>query len=199
MQKLDSALAFILDINQGGKYLSEQTRSDIRAGKLKLVESTLIIRKEITGAANKLDVIDSNTKRLVGISDFEGQFITNPVVMFGISLSSQKIAQASFTSPAVIAYSQKITDFDKALLNGKIKISQTDIKLNQNVAALLNGGVPAGVRAEQYAPLSALQVLTNDENIDIELSFANGLTVEDASTNKSAVEVMIHCFELVKK
>ncbi|MFD3001439.1 hypothetical protein ACFS7Z_13790 [Pontibacter toksunensis] len=143
------------------------------------------LRSKIT-AGGILELIDSNTKKVDGLSSFDGRSLED-----GVNLALEKVRFAYGTSatvggatdPVAIKYSTAYADVPAALANADLVISQHGKQiLSVPVQRFLLGAAsnrPAGL--EDAYELDAIRLIKEKTELSIAIRFPKGATLPDAN------------------
>lgn len=157
----------------------------------------LYIKKDITGASNIVNLIDANTLKQKGVVSFDsnGRLYQNRAVIFDkIFVGYQTNAAANMEGQLV--YNAVPTG---ALYNADLIIRQDGREVvRKNVSSLINLGQPLSLE-EYYADLGNLRYLKDNEEVEIDLEFANGASMPLAATAYQYIFVKISGFETQRK
>ncbi|SHJ45270.1 hypothetical protein [Aquimarina spongiae] len=189
-----AAFGFLKDVS---KILSSELYSLIQGERVRLVDHTGYVRKNITGASSNFDIIDSETEAIKGVSTIKGQrlrkneahIITQLAVGYGSidNAGNEGAAQYGHTNIA-------------ALRNANLVISQNNREvLNLPLADLIRPNGDDMNSSDQYYKLSAFAYLVDDEDFEMQVIFPNGVAMPAVvGSANHYLEVMWKGFKTIK-
>ncbi len=197
------ALAFLVSIALAGRLsasLNSLVLGDDAQGtnpKVTLNPVDLYIKKNITDAGAITPLLDANTKKLRGVVSFDanGRLSQNRGVIFDrIQVGYQTHADADKEGALV---------YNKApigeLYNADLVIVQDGREVfKRNVSSLINEGVPLSIE-DKYADTDNLRYLKDDDEVEINLEFPNGVVMPAADVANQYIMVKLSGFETQKK
>ncbi len=157
----------------------------------------LYIKKDITSASSSFPLLDANTKQLRGVVSFNanGRLAQNRAVVFNkIFIGYQTDAAAG--KEGELVYNKAAIG---ALYNADLIISQDGREvLRQNISSLMNLGTPQAID-DNYATLENLRYLVDDQDVEIDLEFANGVSMPASGVAYQYLFVKIKGYETQRK
>lgn len=186
----------------GNQYLSPEDRIALDNKELRLVETSLKIRKKMSGLGGLQYLLTTETGKTVGISDFDKKKIENPFVAVAVGVAGNITLQSASPTVDGVKYAKSAGNFDDACLSAKLEFRQdSQVKIRKNIASLVSDAAPEAVQGLVAMPLSLPQVLNNKGNIDITIQFPEDITVAAGGVGNSEtfVEVEIVGYELIRK
>lgn len=105
-----------------------------QAGKIKVLSNVIILRKEVT-VGNTQQLVDSSTKKIAGVSDFDGNILADnrALIVGGIRIGYSTDASAG--KEAELEY---ITALPIAYRNSRLRITQGGIIFDYPLSCLSN-------------------------------------------------------------
>jgi hypothetical protein len=157
--------------------LKQQMITDLTNNTILLQSETLYVKKNITGAAGIVNLIDANTLNVPGICNFDKNNLqTGRVFVFDQICIGYKSDAASGKEGA-LAYTATAP---AELQNAIFKITQNGKKIIELPVIDLHNAVTGTNRNDQYTQLKALGLLVDDKTIEMQLIFPTPMT---AGTN----------------
>lgn len=170
--------------------LPKQTRADVSAGKIKLVDVSHILRAEVTGGSNLVFLLNSSTSLKKGLSDWDGNKLP---ALENIIISLLRFGygkHASEVNSAKIAFSRSLENVPAALQNANLIIKQNDNTLvKMPISALMHEKASDKVVGETGYDLKALQLVVEQAPVEINIEFPEGVTLDN--TEKHHIEISL--------
>lgn len=178
---------------------------------MRLIQDHVQHTAEIGQSATSIvRLLDSNVKRLDGVSDFEGQKLNKnhiyPAigVLYGEDASSGKKAEVEF--------SPFLADVPAGLQNAIVEIEQNGRVLSRHRVADLMvqgntftiGGTPSGITSiiaaqdERYQAIDT-NLLAADDNVQLTLTFPDGVSYTASASNYGYVKFVFPGFSTYAK
>lgn len=196
MNKIFNTILFhtiLLFLTEVSGQLTTQLQNDLAGRKMSLNNEELYVKKEITGGGT-VDLIDSNTKNLKGICNFDTNKlkITRAFVFDRISLTyatdaaSGKEGELDYSTvmPVELQNADFVITQDGREVFAKPVRSLTNINTGQN-------------SSDDYTQLKSLAYLVDDREIQIQLRFPDGVAL--AGPAKHYIYVRLDGMGTVKK
>jgi len=166
----------------------QQTIEDYKNRKLVLRDTTKYIRQEIT-FGGRVELLNSSTKRLAGITNFDGNKLNDRVNLIIAAIALGYGTDVAAGKEAEVDYN---TTIPVALRNADLEITQNGKKIVSMPAAdAFNQGTGANV-SDKFRELSALAFLQEGQEFSIDLVFAAGAS---AGAAHNYVEVSLRGLE----
>lgn len=180
-QELASAVATLKAKNtQGG---------EPKIGQVGLIDKTIYVGFETTGKAGTMKVVDVNTKRLVGITNLDGNkldagrdyIIDSARILFGEDQSDPIEGQDWMAGSRC----------PEAFKNAEIRILQgSKVVLDMPITDLVYSADASGNTL--FRPISTSPLLVSNKEFEIEIEFPNGQTVTSDSKSFARLEFRAH-------
>jgi len=157
----------------------------------------LYIKKNISAATSITPLLDSNTQRLRGVVSFDanGRLAKNRAVVFD-KIFVGYATNANADLEGNVLYNEVPI---AALYNADIIIRQDGREvLKKNLSSVFNLGTPNSPN-DNYVQLENFRYLVDDENVEIDLEFASGVSMPAAATANQYIFVKISGFETQRK
>jgi hypothetical protein len=147
----------------------------------KITDGTLYIRKEITGASGIVNLIDSNTAQLVGVSSFDKTKLPagQQMVLERIRLAYATAASDNTDGVVKQSYSNKYSKVPSVLSSAHLIVTQSGKRIVEiPVQLLLTNDSEEQVLGDDAYFLQALRLLQPQVDLEIQLKFPEGLGME---------------------
>ncbi len=165
--------------------LDAQTQADVASGKVQFVDADVYLRHNITGAAGTFDLLDENTTKTIGLTNWDGNKLAKTINMAleRVRLGYATTATGGITKPEALKYSNKLSDAPAALLNAELVIVQNDkpiveIPVQRFFGESVNNR-PVG--AEDSVVLDSLRLIKENVPVGIQIKFPKGVALPDAN------------------
>lgn len=195
MKKVNDALKYV---NEKVGLLNPGTLDEIKQGRKELVENDLLLRIDLgqtfgsSGAV--VPLIDADTKKKPGISDFQGKEISEPQIIEAISFGYA--APADTVAIGGAGFNHNSGNIPGALQNSVLRIIQDGKEVRFPVSTLISQDV-AKKTGDERRILEAFRLLNEKKEISIDLLMAGAV---DATAGKHAhISVVLHGFALRAK
>lgn len=178
---------------------------------LRLIQDHVQHTAEIGQSATSIvRLLDSNVKRLDGVSDFEGQKLNKNHIYPAISV--QYGEDASSGKKAEVEFSPFLADVPAGLQNAIVEIEQNGRVLSRHrVADLMvqgdtfeTSGTPSGITSimvgqdERYQAIDP-NLLAAEDNVQLTLTFPDGVSYSASSSNYGYVKFVFPGFSTYAK
>lgn len=143
------------------------------AAKTKLTDTTLYVAFNAKGIGGIQHLLDSNTKRLVGVTNFDGNQLSagRDVIIDGVRM----FVTTTGTLPENADW-QLTKNFDPVLLNSEVHLKQKDGSLIDMPVTDLTG-----FKNDDFRDISSTPLLKALETIELELETPKGQSVSNAN------------------
>jgi hypothetical protein len=171
----------IMLLGQHSTRLTSEFNDSLTNSKIKPVENEFILRKAVSVGGGAVPLIDSNTKKLRGISDFDANRLASNTALI---INGLRLGYA--TDAATGKEAQKLYDesFTAAFRNARLKIKQDGIVyLDRPISELYNPYKANSTnRQDDYVNLEIPVVLVGNVDFDMEIEFPDGATPVNSKT-----------------
>lgn len=153
--------------------LTGQTQRDLRDGKLQLRDSSIVVRKKLSGGAGIVKILTSSDQKKNGeisISNGKLEAGVNQVVS-AIRLGYANATTASAKKAGQLTYANTQSGAPTALLNADLIVTQGGRNVVEIPCAKFFTAASATEVGERFAPLDALALLKEDEPIEVHIQF----------------------------
>lgn len=180
-----------------------KTKEDVAIGNILAVDDTLYVRKEITSSSGILKLIETQDSKTKGIRNIDRARLPQGYnfAIEGILLSQG--SHATVTDPKRIAnYTPVGSSFEAELRNAELVISQNTKEIVRiPVSSLVQAaaGTAGSVKDLAYSFRDNIPVLVEQEELEINLEFAEAVATASSSTNKFHVEVQLFGKKTMRK
>jgi hypothetical protein len=179
-QELASAVATLKAKNtQGG---------EPKIGQVGLIDKTIYVGFETTGKAGTMKVVDVNTKRLIGITNLDGNKLD---AGRDYIIDGARILFGNDTEPIEAQNWQGGQSCPDPLKNAEIRILQgSKVILDMPITDLIYSSDSNGMT--QFRPISTSPLLVSNKEFEIEIEFPNGQTVTSVTKSFARLEFRAH-------
>ena len=176
---------------------SAQLREDINSQLIILDDQELYVKKEITGAAGIVDLIDSSTRNKPGVCNFDENKLKQgrAFVFDQIAINYGTHATLSGQEGA-IEYSTKAP---AALQNAEFVVSQDGREVLRMSLRSLSNIQTGTAAAEEYTQLKTLRHLVDTREIKLQLHFPAGVAMAVSGTITNYIYVRLNGVQTTKK
>lgn len=151
-------------------------------GKVKVLSNVVILRKEVS-VGGKQSLVDSDTKKVDGVSDFDG----NKLVDYrALIVNAMKIGYSAHADAGKEAELDYKTVLPIALRNSRLKITQGGIIFDYPLSALGNPHTGTNLK-DDIVILPQSFVFVPNQSFEIELAYPKGAAI--AGANKHYLEL----------
>lgn len=155
----------------------------VNTAEAKVMDRTHYVTFDAKGKGSIVELLDSNTKKLVGTTTFDankfnkGRFFIPDEIRVVVEGTATKVGEATWNS-----------DADKAVVNSEIALSQDEEILTLPVSDLLTklGG---GNDNQGFRVISSAPVLVPEKEIKLRWTFPNGVGVDNSTVQFVRVEM----------
>ena len=175
--------------------LPQATRDLLTSGDIRVQDSTVYVRKQIS-AGNVTKLVDGNTRKLVGITNIDGNKLEDQRNQLISAISIKYGTHASITDAGSIDYLS--TDIPAALRNAELVIRQGNrTAVSLPISSLIAGknASPSNVEADRFQ-LLVMALIVEAQPFTVDLEFPEGA---DFGANNHFVEVNFYGAETSKK
>ena len=164
--------------------VSSSLREAINSGRVRLLPTTVRIRKEVGAASGEIDLLDPNQDKLVGISDFAGQKLPDGEAFIELS-KSVRFSDAADpekgtykTTTPTLAHGAEVT----TISNGKLitRNSIRDFETEANTVAI----------GDDVLEYDIPRFYGDGKSFEVKLKFPVGVSLPDAASGAG------NCFEV---
>ena len=168
-----TTIMMILGNHQGR--LSEEFRASLNDSKVKPVENEFILRKEVSVGGGAVPLVDSNTRKLRGISDFDANRLPTSTALI---INGLRIGYATDDATGKEALKLYDESFTAAFRNARFKIKQDGVVyLDRPISELYNPHKANSTnRQEDYVNFEIPIVLVGNVDFEMEIEFPDGAT-----------------------
>lgn len=144
----------------------------------------IFVKKQIAGASNIHQLIDSSTEEKFGVSSFEkgGRMQANKAAAFRKIGFFCDVAGNDGASPGSLAYNGTIP---AALLNAELRISQEGVLVFRRTIRSIVSLANEQKAGDRYVELPAFVLLRDDRNVEANLHFAEGQSIAAAGAGST--------------
>ncbi len=196
MRNLEPILTSWNFLNDVSPTLSSELQQLVQNQSVRLIDHTIVVRKNITGASSTFPVINATTKSIEGISTIDGAQLTkNQAVVFDQIALGYGLGDEN--QEGAVKY--RNTDI-AALRNASFVIKQNNREvLNLPVADLLRPTGNGLNASDQYYSLKGYAFLVDDEEMEWDIKFPAGVAMPAPTTGKfHYLEVFIKGAKTIK-
>ncbi|MCF2875423.1 MULTISPECIES: hypothetical protein [unclassified Tenacibaculum] len=162
----------VIELLTAQSSLSTQFRSDLESGKVRVVNNSSILRKQIVPSGGQKQLIDSNTKKVVGVSDFTDTVLPDSEVLIVDGIRIGYATHLETGKEAVLNYNEA---FPASVRNAVLRIRQEeDVKYTTSLSELINVNKDFVNLADEIFNLKVPFVLTGGSNIKFEIEYPDG-------------------------
>ena len=143
----------------------------VKRGKADYSDKVYYVNAKITGASNTISLIDANTKKIAGLTNFDGNVIGlgKAFPVSGIRLLYNKGNDT--TKEGEVGYSSAMT-LPGALLNAIVTLKQgSKVLLQLPVSDLY------GFKMKEFRMVATLPVLRDKDPFELEIEMPNGIAL----------------------
>jgi len=178
--------------------VSTELRSLIGDKKVRLSRHTAFVRKNATGASNTFNLIDENTKAVVGVSSLsERRFPKNQAVIFDKIAIGFAEGDAAGEEGGLDYTSSKAP---AVLRNASLVLKQNGREVIELPMADLTKTTSPGSPADYYHALQGFSFFADDQAMEWEIRFPDGKTWEPSAAGKqNYVEVRLQGYKTSRK
>lgn len=179
-QELASAVATLKAKNtQGG---------EPKIGQVGLIDKTIYIGFETTGKAGIMKVVDVNTKRLVGITNLDGNKLD---AGRDYIIDGARILFGNDNDPVEAQNWQSGRTCPDALKNAEIRILQgSKVIFDMPVSDLIYNESASGIT--EFRSVSTSPLLVSNKEFEIEIEFPSGQSIPSADKSFARLEFRAH-------
>ncbi|WP_299106048.1 hypothetical protein [uncultured Tenacibaculum sp.] len=190
LEESAQSILSILDFNK--KRLSSQFKESLgQEGGVKILNNTVVLRKEMTvGGTQKL--VDSNTKKISGISDFDGNRFKDDEVHIYERVRLGYETHAESGKAAQLMYANKMT---ASFRNAILRVRQDGVVLGEIPVADIYNKYTGRTMRDDYFELKHPIVLVGGTDYDLEYEFPDGST---SAANKEYLELVFDGHKVVR-
>jgi hypothetical protein len=166
--------------------LDAQTQADIMAKNVQAFDADMYLRVDITGGSGIMELLDENTTKTTGITNWDKNKLAKTVNM---ALERVRVAYATTATaggekkPEAVKYSTVSKDVPAALMNADLIILQNDKTLAEIPMSRFfvesASNRPAGV--EDAVVLDSLRLIQENQPVGIQIKFPKGVALPDAN------------------
>ena len=175
--------------------LPQATRDLLTSGDIRVQDSTVYVRKQIS-AGNVTKLVDGNTRKLVGITNIDGNKLEDQRNQLISAISIKYGTHSTITDAGSIDYLS--TDIPAALRNAELVIRQGNrTAVSLPISSLIAGknASPSNVEADRFQ-LLVMALIVEAQPFTVDLEFPEGA---DFGVNNHFVEVNFYGAETSKK
>lgn len=161
-----------LQLNRAIKVLSSRRRQNevaLRPQPTKLVDKTFYLNTRVDGMSGINQLVDANTKKLVGITNFDGNLLNSgrdvviDAIRIQFSTTGGKLESANWLGRETLP---------AELQNADLRLIQTnDMLIDLPLTDMY------GFKFEDYRPIATTPLLRAKEEFKLELEFPKGVSV----------------------
>ena len=184
----------VIELIQAQPSLSTQFKSDFASEKVRVINNNSILRKEIVPSEGQKQLIDSNTKKIVGVSDFTDTVIPDTEVLIVDGIRIGYATHDESGKAAVLSYNEAIP---ASVRNAVLRIRQDeDVKYTTSLSELINVNKDFANLADEIFKLKVPFVLTGGSSIKFEIEYPEGATPVDGK--KEYLEIVFSGFKATR-
>lgn len=171
--------------------LTEEFQASLDQGKIKVVENVNYLRKEVGVNAGTVQLLDANTAKIKGVSDFDKNILAaNSVQVITELRVGYDASQATTGKEAVLPYA---TALSPSVRSARLVIKQAGAVLFSMPISDLNNPNSGTNTADEYTPLAIPLVLVGGVETEFDIEFPVGATAH--ATNKEYFELAFKGYE----
>lgn len=161
---------------------------------IRYTDGDFYVRRVISGSSNIQDLIDETNEKKVGVTNIDKNRLPNQQHL-ALEKIAVRFAETTAATPvqAVDGWSSVKTGVPAALLNAELKIMQDNKTLVQlPVARFFSEAAsekPNGV--EDAVTLNSIQLIKSNQNLNIQIQYADGQSVTPGAGNDCYLEVRL--------
>ncbi|WP_272149129.1 hypothetical protein [Tenacibaculum aiptasiae] len=154
--------------------LSTQFVNDAQNRKTRIVNNVSILRKEIIPSPGMQHLIDEDTKKVVGISDFTENVLPDSEVLIINAIRVGFATDDASGKAAILAYNEVLPpSFRNAVLRLRL---EGEVKFTSSLSELFNVNRKEVTLEDDFIKLAVPVALTGGSDIKFELEFPKGAT-----------------------
>lgn len=184
----------VLQLLDAATNLSAQFTKDLNAGNIRAVNNNSILRKEIVPSPGQKQLIDEETKKIVGISDFTEEVLPPSEVLIVTGIRIGYATHTDSKKAAVLSYNEA---FPPSVRNAVLRIRQEeDVKYTTSLSELINVNKDFANLADEIFNLKVPFTLSGGSNIKFELDYPKG--AEPLKDKKEYLEIVFSGYKATR-
>lgn len=174
-----------------GSRLPEEFKQSLDQGKIKVIENVNILRKEVAVGSGTEGLLDSNTKKIKGVSDYVGNVLPdNTVQIISEIRVGYDATQTASDKEGSLSYA---TALPASVRNARLIIKQEGSVIFTMPLSELNNPNDGTTRSDDFTELAIPVVLVGNQVIEFDIEFPIGATAH--GTNKEYFELAFKGYE----
>lgn len=171
--------------------LPEQFKASFRDNKVKVMENVNYLRKEVVVGAGTVELLDANTAKIKGVSDFDkNQLSADTVLIISEIRVGYDATQATAGKEALLTYQSALP---ASVRSARLIIKQGGSVLYSMPLADLNNINSGTNNEDEYLSLAIPIVLVGNIDTNFDIEFPVGATAH--ATNKEYFELAFKGYE----
>lgn len=190
--QLTATLSMIMAVlSFHGNRLPTEFKDNLNAQNIKVIENVNILRKEVAVGSGTVGLIDSNTKKIKGVSDYVGNRLSDNTVHI---ISEIRVGYDGSQNASGKEGSLKYaTALSSSVRNARLIIKQEGSVIFTMPVSELNNPNDGGSLVDDFTQLSIPVVLVPNQTIEFDIEFPDGATAD--GTNKEYFELAFKGWE----
>ncbi len=171
--------------------MSQDTQNAYTAGAVQMIDSAYFKRMEVTGKSNSVEILDNDDARVDGVTNISKQKINQgenlAVERIGVKLAS---IVADTVTPGTAIYKPVSESTDGAAVNAEIELRIAQKRVFRGPLSLFNEEKGEGSE-KMWFTLTAPKLVTDADEISVQLYVPKGAAIDATSSKKSFIEVVL--------
>lgn len=187
-----TVVAFLLAIATQGNVFSQDFSAKLSNGKVKPTDATLYINSEVT-AGGTVNLLEGIKQSEVGITNFDGQELAKNKYFAISEITINYGVAAAGTSPSAVDY---VTAIPAGLKAAEFTVRQGDTVIFKMP---IQDIYEAKSTDNRYRDLGGFQLLVDQTNTEVLISFPKSASLNAGEGNASFVQVLFKGYETLIK